>query len=366
MILGLIITEQNCVTEMVTYNQSFNQVSNKTDNEEVPVFAIFLIVIFQLTSAVIVITLDVMVINVIGWTRQLHTKYFFLVAHLLGTDIAGIIVRLLRECLIIILYQLGLNSDSTTIIVKWLVILPSIVLFLMSILLPITLATERMIVIAFPYRHRDIMTNKRVAGMLAVMWGTAAILATIMITTGFIDIYWPQARVYYHHTAFLFLMIPRAILIVTIIAANIFLQYKITISNRKAKENERLGNEEEIKKFHRLVQVVKAQAKATITLFVVGGIDIIASILLPIIFVLIHTFVEPDKIYLSQFIVLPLQTSVLLSHPLLYGFYMKKIRRRLPSWITCNCHRQWIIHRHNRVGVLQQQRQRAAVTNTTV
>ena len=210
------------------------------------------------------------------------------------------------------------------------------------------------------------MTNKTVAGMLAVMWGTAAILAMIMIATGLIDIDWPQAQVYYHCRAFLFVIVPRAILIVTIIAANIFLQYKITISNRKAKENEKLRNEEEVKKFSRLVQEVKAQAKATITLFVVGGIDIITSILLPIIFVLIHTFVESDNIYLFQLIVIPLQTNVLISHPLLYGFYMKKIRRRLPSWITCNCHRQWIIRRHNRVGVLQKQRQRAAIANTTV
>ena len=86
------------------------------------------------------------------------------------------------------------------------------------------------------------MTNKTVARMLAVMWGTAAILATIMIATGLLDIDWPQAQIYYHRIASLFVIVPRAILIVTIIAANIFLQYKITISNRKAKENERLGN----------------------------------------------------------------------------------------------------------------------------
>ena len=51
-----------------------------------------------------------------------------------------------------------------------------------------TLAIERMIVIAFPYHHKDIMTTKTVASMLAVMWGTAAILAAIMITIGLIDI----------------------------------------------------------------------------------------------------------------------------------------------------------------------------------
>ena len=98
--------------------------------------------------------------------------------------------------------------DSTTIILKWLVILPSIVLYLVSILLPITLAIERMIVIAFPYRHRDIMANKTVAIMLTVMWSTAAILATIMVTTGLIDKDWPQALIYYHRRAFLFFIVP--------------------------------------------------------------------------------------------------------------------------------------------------------------
>ena len=152
---------------MESYNQSFNQISNDTDSEEVPVFATYLTMVMGLISAVIIITLDAMVVNVIWWTRELHTKYFFLVAHLLGTDVAGIVVRFFQQCLIILLYQLGLNSDFTTIILKWTVILPSLLLYLVAILLPITLATERMIVIAFPYHHRSIMTTKTVAGLLA-------------------------------------------------------------------------------------------------------------------------------------------------------------------------------------------------------
>ena len=98
--------------------QSFSGFSNDGDNEEVPVFATYLIMIMGLISVVIVITLDAIVIIVIQWTRELHTKYFFLVAHLLGTDVVGIIVRFFRQCLIIILYQLGLDSRSTAIILK--------------------------------------------------------------------------------------------------------------------------------------------------------------------------------------------------------------------------------------------------------
>ena len=70
------------------------------------------------------------------------------------------------------------------------------------ILLPITLAIERTVVIAFPYRHRSIMTTKTVVGMLAVMWGIAAILATVMIATEPVHINWPQALVVYHYKIF--------------------------------------------------------------------------------------------------------------------------------------------------------------------
>ena len=64
-------------------------------------------------------------------------------------------------------------------------------------------------------------------------------------------------------------------------AANGFLQYKIAISNRKAAENQRLGSEEKLKNYKNALQKIsiKAQAKGTITLFLVGGIDIISVVL---------------------------------------------------------------------------------------
>ena len=347
-------------TEM---EQSFSGFSNDADNEEVPVFATYLM-IMGLISVVILITLDAIVINVIQWTRELHTKYFFLVAHLLGTDVAGIIVRFFRQCLIIILYQLGLDSRSTAIILKWLLISPSLLLYLMPILLPITVAIERMVVITFPFRHRSIMTTKAVAGMLATMWGLSAIVTIVIIVVVPVDIVWPLALVVWHPRIYPFMIVPRLTSVVSIIAANTFLRYKITKSNRKAKENQRLGNEEEVKKFEKLLQELRAQIKATITLFLVDGIDILANMLLPGIYAAIDTWAGPSNIYLIQFLTYPIEVCIILSHTLLYGFYMKKIRRRLPLCTICNCHRQWTIHRRNRVGILRQQPR--AAPNTTV
>ena len=146
-------------------------------------------------------------------------------------------------------------------------------------------------------------------------------------------------------------------------AANSFLQYKITLSNRKAAENQTVGNEDEAKNFKTLLLEVWAQAKATITLFLVGGINVIANILQTVTSAVIETTVEPNKkIYVFLFSYHLIETCILLSEILVYGFYMKKIRNRLPNWMVC--YQQWIIHCYNGVGILHQQPQ-PAVNNVT-
>ena len=88
--------------------------------------------------------------------------------------------------------------------------------------------------------------------------------------------------VVWHTRIFPFLIVVQLTSTVSIIVPNAFLHYKITLLNRKAKENERLGNEEDEKKFKRLHQELQSQVKATITLFLVCGIDVVANILLPV------------------------------------------------------------------------------------
>ena len=341
---------------MESYNQSLNG-SSSNDTEGVPLLVTYLIMVTSLTSAIIVILPAVTIINVIWQTRELHTKYFFFVAQLLVTKATWIIFASALANLIIILYLLDLNSESAVIVLKWIAIVPFSLIYLMTLLLPITVAVERMVVIGFPFRHRSIMTAKTVIIMLAAMWGLSAILTTIIMITVPIDIVWPLGLTHYHQTVYPILVVPQLISIVCIVAANGFLKYKITLSNRKAAENERLGNEEEVKNFKTLLQEVRAQAKATITLFLVGGIDVIDNILQTVTYAIIETSVESNKkLYVIVFTYQFMEACALLSQILVYGLYMKKIRNRLPNWMVC--YRQWIIRRHNRVGILHQQPQR--------
>ena len=225
---------------MESYNQSFSEsiTSNHTeaDDKEVPLFLTYISMLTTTITATIVITPAVAVFNVIWYTRQLHTKYYFFIANLLATNIATVLVKVIQEYIISILYLLDLNSDSMPTAVKWLMFAPFTILYLMNILLPITVALERMIVIAFPFRHRSIMTNKTVAGILAAMWGTSIILTMISIITVPFHIVWPLAMPYWHENILTIIAAPRLLAIICIVAANSFLYYQITVSNRKPKK----------------------------------------------------------------------------------------------------------------------------------
>ena len=318
---------------------------------EVLLSVTYLFMVTTLTSAIIVVTPAVTVINVIWHSRQLHTKYFFFIAHLLPTKVTWIILATVLGQLIIILYLLDLNLRSVTFVLKWLIIPPFLVIYMMTILLPITVAVEHTIVIAFPFRHRNIMTTKIIASVLAAMWGLSTILSTIAMVTIPIDIVWPLGLIHIHPTGIA--VLTQLISPVCIVAANGLLQYKITMSNRRAKENQRLGNEEEAKNSKKHLQKVKAQPKATITLFLIGGIDVIANILQIVTYLLIYSLIESNKkLYVLGFLLQLTENGLLFSEMLVYGLYMKKIRNRLPNWMVF--YRKCIICRHNKAGALHQ------------
>ena len=289
---------------MESYSKSFNQssFSNDTHPGEISVLATYLSMIVLTISAIMIATPALMIINVIWQTRNLHTKYFLFLAHLLAIDVADILGTAIGGHLIMCLYLFDFNLGPANILIKWLVIFPNMLLFLASLLAPINLAVERMIAIAFPYRHRSIMTNKKAATMLAAMWGVSTISSVAIIITVPYDIIWRLALFVWDIRLIRFTFFAQITSIVSIVVANVFLQYKITISNRIAKENERLGNEEEVKRFRKFVQEIWAQAKATITLFLVGGIDVMANILLPAFYIMTATLLQrSQRMYVLRF-----------------------------------------------------------------
>ena len=190
--------------------------------------------ITSVVSTIIVVTPAMTIINVIWQSRELHKKYYFFIAYLLATSVIFVIFTNILIYLTIILYLLGLNSNSAVTVLKWLGIAPFTLLFyLMSILSPIPVDIERMIVIAFPLYHRTIMTNKTVARMLAAMWGTTAIVSIMIIALVPIDTDWSLTMIRLHPPFHAIVAVYRLTSIICTVAANGILQYKLQYQTEK-------------------------------------------------------------------------------------------------------------------------------------
>lgn len=309
-------------------DQAFNE-SYSSNDEDIPVSVTYLSMVVILMVTTVIATPAVMVVNIIRKTKELHTKYYyFFVANLLATIVASMTVQGILQYLIIILYLFDKNCKAAGVALKWSLILLHTILHLVTAALPITLAVERMAVIAFPYRHRGIMTTKTAAGILALMWGLSAILALTVIIIEPINVVWSLGLINWRNLVHALGIIPRLTSAVFAVAANIFLQYKLTLSNRKAAENERLENEEEAEKFKKLVQLFRVLSKTTNTIFLIACIDVVANVLILLIHVLVSISLESSKaIYIKQFMIYPLKSSVLLFRPLVYGLYLRRINQ---------------------------------------
>ena len=248
-------------------------------------------------------------------TKELHRRYYYFIANLLATDIVSITVRSILQYLIMILYLLGLNSDSAQVILQSSIFPLFTLIHLITIMLPTTIAIERMIVIGYPYLYRNILTTKTVIGILAAILGVSLTFTAMINVVVSVDVVWPLALVYYDATITPFAVFLQLTSTIFIIVANSFLYYKVYESNRKAKENERLGNEQEVKKFEKLIRLLRMQMKPTITLLLVGGIDVIGNVLISFMYTTIKVSTEPNtSFYLEQFLMYPISASLLICH----------------------------------------------------
>ena len=95
-----------------------------------------------------------------------------------------------------ITYLLDLNTDTVGEMLFWLTVPLTTTFFVLTNLLFVTLAVERVVVIGYPYRHRSIMTTKVVHGMVVTTWVVSAILASVVIAVVPHLILWPFGTIF--------------------------------------------------------------------------------------------------------------------------------------------------------------------------
>ena len=153
---------------------------------------------FLLAAIPAIIIPAVSVIRIILTTEKLHTIYYLFVINLLVTDILNTL-KMGFEVILVCLYLFGINVDSTVSFVIFTILcIPCIYSSTSLIYQPI--AIDRAVAIAFPYRHKSIMTYKRAYVMLTLTWIISSIISFVIylpesfIFLGSFGIYTPMEK----------------------------------------------------------------------------------------------------------------------------------------------------------------------------
>lgn len=135
--------------------EPFNNDTMVGDYEEIPLYITYLKMTMLLLAPFVVAVPTGLVLRVIAVEEKFHNKYYFLVANLLATDLLAIVGENLVRFVALLTYVSGIQVQINCVFLSLFEIPAST-----SQLLFITLAIDRLVVIAYPYRHRTIMTNK--------------------------------------------------------------------------------------------------------------------------------------------------------------------------------------------------------------
>ena len=330
-------------------------VSFSASEAEVPLFVSYLKMIVLLVAPFVIGIPSALVIRVIVFERKLHTKYYFFLVNLLVTDFLGVLINNVVQFVALVIYVSGSSIKLSCIFIE----IFSIFSFAGQLLFN-TLGIDRFVAIASPYHHRKIMTKKVVVTIVAVVWGLAISITSVLLTQEpYVHLY-PFARCHRLSNGFtltnsfrVFVLVSSTILIIGI---NLYLYHKTLQSNKKLKENMRLHGESSRSARRHVVQREKLQnqTKPIVSVLLLGGIDGLINLLIPLLFIIFRLTLGNDsiaRIYAMEFVIQPLKLVQLLCHPLVYGLYMTKIRRNIFNfelyYLICG--------RRSKVTVLNQQ-----------
>ena len=298
---------------------------------EVPLFVSYLKMFIQLIAPVAIGLASFLVLRVIAFTKELHTKYYFILANLLVTDLVGIILENTATFIATGIYVLGIEAKVNCILMKSFDAPASV-----GQLLFFALGIDRFIAIAYPYQHRSLMSMKRVCSMIIAIWAISIGVNGILISATKFQ-YVHQLGRCYPLTGFPSPYMIKAFVNISatvgMIAINVYLYKEITASNKRHNDNLRLdGQQGNARKRDGMRKRLREHIKPAMSLLILGGIDAAFNLLQPFIYVPMQIILGNNsvaRLYLAEFVGRPIQWCQLMSHPLVYGIYMTKIRQRI-------------------------------------
>ena len=321
----------------------------------VPLYLTYL-KMFMLSILVPSVTIPaVMVIRIILKNAVLKTRNNIFLVNLLIADVCIALVRWLLNTTLMIPYLLGFNITINCTIY----FVPMLGLVMATKLMFVPLSVDRFVHIAFPFSYKKIMTTKVIAITISSLWLLSIFVSTVSVVNQPPTTYIPSlgaCRI--ESTSPLFHFILAGLVFISAVLntiTSIYLRYRIIKSNKFFHSVKRSAAEEQKSiKAGRLVEILQEQIRPTLSVFIAGGVDGVLNMIHVIIyFVVYFNFSNTGTLYITHFLLIPIQLCQSLSHILSYGLYNKEIRKRL---LDNYCSRKCCRSTRSKVVTLNRQR----------
>ncbi|XP_065883946.1 galanin receptor 2b-like [Dysidea avara] len=315
------------LAEMSTSGSGAGQETTSTDGPDyvLPRYFDYLSLIFQFIMTMMILPMAGWVFVTIKTTRNLHKPHNIFVANLMVVDIVLAIVR----TSVTVHWVIGLDLLSCNVV--HFLLFPIVVIHFTYLMISV----DKVISIAFPYKHRNIMTPHVVASMITTAW----LLGLLLSVKGLLDDH--QLCVNGNKLEIsLFRLLPMFLSSTVAISLNAYLTIKAYKIRKQIQQESKLsGVNSQVAVLKKTHTKIKKDLKPAITLAVVlfgsSSITLVYVLLLhllgllwnPQIIAEVDVTVSPNIIFI-----------VFLLHPVVYGLYFKQVREPMMKTLKgLNC-----------------------------
>ena len=318
-----------------TVNESMNESFTETYQQISPYATYFKMSVLFLGTPTVIITAS-FIIYIIMKNERLQTKNNYFLINLLVSDIILVFTNCSIHGILIILYQFDIDIDAHCFTIIMLTLIP--VLANKLCFLPVVV--DRLLFVALPFDYKLVVTNKVVTITISTLWLVAVCLTVVIVTTTALMYVPPLGDCTSTQSSHLLLQIatagPQLITVLVVIITSIYFRYKIYKSNKFFKRT--YTNTVEKRKAISagiLLDKLWKEVKPTVTVLIVGGVDGLFNLLVPVIWASGRLVFTEDPYLRRTYtleIVLLLQLCQALSHSLTYGIHNRDIRKYLHEY----------------------------------
>ena len=310
---------------------SGSQTIEEYQGSVLPEYVPYLSLVFKLIVTTVILLLSGWVVYTIKTTRSLHKPHNIFVANLLVSGMMAALVMSVLACIMMVGFQLGVESFITCVKFKW-TIFPLHINNMSFVII----AADKAMAIRNPFKHKRMMTSRIIAAVIIGVWLLAVIPTTITIildVDGYEEI--PEYGTCvatgpaYLESIWIFI-IPIIISPILTIVLNIYLSIKAYKVHKLIEKETRLsGQSENITALRKKQRNIRQNRKPIITLLVVvlGGVFI--NILFTAFYMIGRPLIDSNMYqdFMEYVVIHNMILFVLSLQPLVYGLYFKQVRQ---------------------------------------